>query len=66
MIRSRPIEIDGRFLGVAVQQGGSWRFIATEAAARAAEEGLHADPEALRRQVRRALAESRLPVRRAG
>lgn len=66
MIRSRPIEIDGRFLGVAVQQGDSWRFIATGPAARAAEEGLHADPEALRRQVRRALVESRPPVRRAG
>jgi hypothetical protein len=30
MQNSRPIEVDGRFLGVAVTHAAAWRFIATD------------------------------------
>jgi hypothetical protein len=30
MHTSRPIEVQGRFLGVAVTQAAKWRFIATD------------------------------------
>lgn len=30
MHTSRPIEVQGRFLGVAVAQAAAWRFIATD------------------------------------
>ncbi len=30
MHTSRPIEVQGRFLGVAVSQASAWRFIATD------------------------------------
>lgn len=67
MIRSRPVEIDGRFVGVAVLQSGAWRFIATEPAALAAQGPTYPDIPAMRRQVQRAMLESRLPPsRRAG
>ena len=32
MHTSRPIEVQGRFLGVAVTQAAKWRFIATDPA----------------------------------
>ena len=32
MHTSRPIEVQGRFLGVAVTQAAHWRFIATDPA----------------------------------
>lgn len=32
MHTSRPIEVQGRFLGVAVTQAAQWRFIATDPA----------------------------------
>ncbi|WP_160000338.1 hypothetical protein [Roseomonas sp. 18066] len=67
MIRSRPVVIDGRFIGVAVTQEGSWRFIATDPAARGAEGPLFASLPGLQQRVHAALIESRLPaMRRAG
>ncbi|MCO6417770.1 hypothetical protein JYK14_16605 [Siccirubricoccus sp. KC 17139] len=30
MIRSQPIDIDGRFVGVAVQSSHRWHFVAVE------------------------------------
>ncbi|WP_149538935.1 hypothetical protein [Siccirubricoccus phaeus] len=32
MIRSQPIDIDGRFVGVAVQSSQRWHFVALEPA----------------------------------
>ncbi|MDJ0389349.1 hypothetical protein QMO56_14610 [Roseomonas sp. E05] len=61
MIRSRPIEIDGRFVGVAVTQNGMWRFIATEPAARPAEDSLFEALPQLQRRVQSMLAGSLLP-----
>jgi len=66
MIRSRPIEIDGRFVGVAVTQNGMWRFIATEPAARSAEGPLFDALPQLQRRVQSMLAGSAFPpLRRA-
>ncbi|MFC4168670.1 hypothetical protein [Teichococcus aestuarii] len=67
MIRSRPVEIDGRFVGVAVTQDGSLRFIAIDPAARGAEGIIFPTPAAMQRRVRAALQETGLPpVRQAG
>lgn len=67
MIRSRPVEIDGRFVGVAVTQDGSLRFIAIDPAARGAEGITFPTLAAMQRRVRAALLETGLPpVRRAG
>ncbi|RYJ01645.1 MAG: hypothetical protein EON47_10095 [Acetobacteraceae bacterium] len=30
MLTSRPIEVDGRFLGVAIADAANWRFVATD------------------------------------
>jgi hypothetical protein len=30
MIQSRPIEIDGRFVGVAVRSSSAWHFVAVD------------------------------------
>ncbi len=30
MLTSRPHEVDGRFLGVAVSDAAAWRFVATD------------------------------------
>ncbi|WBV44266.1 hypothetical protein [Pseudoroseomonas cervicalis] len=64
MTRSRPVEIDGRFVGIAIAQEGGWRFLATDPAARAAEEGVFAALPEMRRRVQAALIESRLPPQR--
>ncbi|WP_419896491.1 hypothetical protein [Roseomonas sp. USHLN139] len=64
MIRSRPVVIDGRFIGVAVTQDGGWRFIATDPAARAAEGQLFAALPGLQQRVQAALIESRMPAMR--
>ncbi|ONG44939.1 hypothetical protein BKE38_27125 [Pseudoroseomonas deserti] len=67
MIRSRPVVIDGRFIGVAVAQEGSWRFIANDPAARGAEGQLFPGLPGLQQRVQAALIESRMPaMRRAG
>jgi len=67
MQRSRPIEIDGRFVGVAVTQNGMWRFIATEPAARPVEGCFFEALPPLQRQVSVAIRSGRLPpLRRAG
>lgn len=66
MIRSRPIDIDGRFVGVAVTQNGMWRFIATEPAARPAEGAFFETLPPLQRQVSAAIRANGLPpLRRA-
>ncbi|MXP63483.1 hypothetical protein E0493_08990 [Roseomonas sp. M0104] len=61
MIRSRPIEIDGRFVGVAVTQNGKWRFIATEPAARPVEGSLFEALPQLQRRLQSMLAGRFLP-----
>ena len=58
MNRSRPIEIDGRFVGVAVTQNGMWRFIATEPAARPAEGSLFEALPQLQRRVQAMMSAS--------
>lgn len=52
MIRSRPFEIGGRFLGVLATDGCLWRFRATHPAARHADGLALADCAALVRQLR--------------
>lgn len=32
MIQSRPVEVDGRFVGVAVQASAQWHFVALDPA----------------------------------
>jgi len=59
MNKSRPIEIDGRFVGVAVAQNGMWRFIATEPAARLAEGSFFEALPQLQRRVQATLASFR-------
>ncbi|MDQ1079833.1 hypothetical protein [Pseudoroseomonas cervicalis] len=66
MIRSRPVEIDGRFVGIAIAQEGGWRFLATDPAARGAEGEVFPGVAEMRRRVQAALIESRIaPQRRS-
>ncbi|MFC3126329.1 hypothetical protein ACFOD4_14775 [Pseudoroseomonas globiformis] len=69
MIRSRPVEIGGRFVGVAIavipaapDLALAWRFHATEPMAAAAEGELHENLAGLQRRVQAALQK---PTRRA-
>jgi len=52
MIRSRPIEISGRFLGVLATDGRLWRFRATHPAAEHADGIIVQDPARLIRRLR--------------
>ncbi|MCQ4158345.1 hypothetical protein NON00_00190 [Roseomonas sp. GC11] len=61
MIRSRPVEIDGRLVGIAIAQDGAWRFHATDPAASAAEGQTFPGLPEMQRRVHAAVIESRLP-----
>jgi hypothetical protein len=63
MIQSRPVEVDGRFVGVAVQASAQWHFVAVDPAL----EDLHGcwfpNPSAAEAMARQVLARARRPLR---
>ena len=65
MRTSRPIEVQGRFLGVAVTRADTWRFIATHPAVAALHGASFASPAEARRSAHAALLLAR-PTHAAG
>lgn len=63
MIQSRPVEVDGRFVGVAVQSSAHWHFVAVDPVL----DDLHGAcfPSALAAEetARQVLARARRPLR---
>lgn len=61
MIQSRPIELDGRFVGVAVNAAADWHFVAVDPLL----DDLHGahlpSPEEMARVARQMLARARQP-----
>jgi hypothetical protein len=67
MHTSRPIDIDGRFIGVAVTDATDWRFIATHPAVHDLDGAHFPDPAAAQRAAGQAMRRNcPLPVRPAG
>jgi hypothetical protein len=62
MIQSRPIEIDGRFVGVALRREAGWRFRAVDPAYAAMNRGSFAALADIVAQVR--MVPRRLPAER--
>jgi hypothetical protein len=56
MHTSRPIEVQGRFLGIAVSHAAAWRFIARHPVVAAIDGATFHDPAAARRATERLLA----------
>ncbi|MFC7473271.1 hypothetical protein ACFQS7_02835 [Dankookia sp. GCM10030260] len=67
MHTSRPIEVQGRFVGVAITQAADWRFIATDPAVEDLDGATFPNPAAAQRVAGLVLQRSRHsagPVRR--
>ena len=58
MRTSRPIEVDGRFVGVAVARDATWLFLATDPALEDLHAQAFADPSEAARVARLVLARS--------
>lgn len=56
MHTSRPIEVDGRFVGVAVARDAGWRFLATDPALEDLQGQPFPSPDAAARMARLLLA----------
>jgi hypothetical protein len=58
MIQSRPIDVDGRFVGVAVNASAQWHFVAVDPRVEDLHGALFATPEEVARVARLALLRS--------
>jgi hypothetical protein len=63
MQTSRPIQVHGRFLGVAVTLAGAWRFIATDPVVEDIDGNIFATPAEARRVARLVLNRARQSAR---
>ncbi|WP_426955971.1 hypothetical protein [Muricoccus radiodurans] len=63
MHASRPIEVEGRFVGVAVARDAAWLFLATDPALEDLEGQTFPDPSEAARVARLVLLRGRGPVR---
>jgi len=66
MIASRPIEVNGQFVGVAVTGETAWRFVATDPSVEEIDGASFASPAEAQRVARIVLARSRGRVRLVG
>ncbi len=63
MIQSRPVEVDGRFVGVAVQASTQWHFVAVDPALEDLHGACFPSPRAAEEMARQVLARARRPIR---
>jgi hypothetical protein len=61
MIQSRPIELDGRFVGVAVNASTDWHFVAVDPLLDDLHGAHFPSPEEMARVARQLLNRARLP-----
>lgn len=59
MIQSRPIEIDGRFVGIAVNASANWHFVAMDPVLEDLDGAHFPNPQEMTRVARTVLARAR-------